>query len=316
MAKIKYKEGDRIGVNNILFIKRTTKSNNGQWNGLFECPYCSNEFEAKIANVVNGHTASCGCLHSPNLVGQKFGRLTVVKDLGTNGSEHRRYECLCECGNTTIVEAHRLLNSSTTSCGCYQKECIAKVGKSMAVDLTGKRFGKLVAIKRLPKNENQYGTSRWWMCKCDCGNYTSVQTKQLNFGSVQSCGKCHFSRGEQKISNILKSLCINYTTEHMFNDCINQKTNKSLRFDFYLSDINTCIEYDGIQHFEETTWRHESLSDTQYRDAIKNKYCEDNNIRLIRIPYWDYDKLSEDYLMKLIENAKNDTQKEMCDNEP
>lgn len=315
MAKIKYKEGDLVGVNNILFIKRTTKSNNGQWNAIFQCPYCGNEFESKIANVANGHTASCGCLRSPNLVGKQFGRLTVIKNLKTNSKGRREYECICECGNKTVVEARHLVDGRTTSCGCYQKECIAKVGSSMAIDLTGKRFGKLVAIKLLPKSKGQYGTSRWWLCRCDCGNYTNAPTGQLNIGSIQSCGKCHFSRGEQEISRILQSLCINYVTEYIFNDCINPKTNKYLRFDFYLSDINTCIEYDGIQHFEETTWRHEALSETQYRDSIKNKYCEEHGINLIRIPYWDYDKLSEDYLMELIENAKNNTLKKVCNNE-
>lgn len=300
MAKTKYNEGNRIGVNNILFIKRITKSDNGQWNGLFECPYCGKEFEAKIANIVNGHTSSCGCFRSPNLVGQKFGRLTVIKDCGCNQFGHKKYECMCECGNKVIVEARHLLNSSTSSCGCYQKECIAKVGKSMAIDLIGKRFGKLTAIKQLPKDETQYGTSRWWLCKCDCGNYTKVQTGQLNIGAIQSCGKCHFSRGEQKISEILDTLSIKYKTEYIFKNCINQKTGRHLRFDFYLPDYNCCIEYDGIQHFEETNWKHENLSMVIYRDNVKNEYCQKNGIKLIRIPYWEYDNLDSQYMLSLL----------------
>lgn len=301
MAKIKYKKGDKIGINNILFVKRTSKANNGQWNAIFKCPFCGKEFEAKIANIVNGHTTSCGCLRSPNLVGQKFGRLLVIKDLGTDNSNHiRKYECLCDCGNKTIVAARHLLSGATKSCGCYQKECIAKVGASTKVDLTNKKFGKLLVIKLLPRTEMKYGASRVWLCKCDCGNYTKVAASILNSGSVQSCGKCHFSRGEQKISEVLDSLCIKYETEYIFNDCFNPQTHKQLRFDFYLPKYNCCIEYDGIQHFQETAWRHESLSKVQYRDDIKNEYCKQNNIQLIRIPYWDLEKINKQYLQQIL----------------
>ena len=59
-------------------------------------------------------------------------------------------------------------------------------------------------------------------------------------------------------------------------------------FDFYLTDYNVLIEYDGIQHFEarESSWNTtENLLKTQKRDQIKNEWCKNNNIPLIRIPY-------------------------------
>ena len=108
------------------------------------------------------------------------------------------------------------------------------------------------------------------------------------------------SKGERKVKEILENKGILFEQEKRFGDCRNPKTNALLSFDFYLPDYNLCIEYDGIQHFEETTWRHESLEDGQYRDSIKNQYCKDNNIKLIRIPYWDYDKLDEQYLLQKI----------------
>ena len=83
---------------------------------------------------------------------------------------------------------------------------------------------------------------------------------------------------------------IKYTPQKRFDDC---KDIKPLPFDFYLSDYNTCIEYDGQQHFEPVDFsgKRENLAQqqfekTQYHDKIKNKYCEDNNIRLLRIPYF------------------------------
>ena len=77
-------------------------------------------------------------------------------------------------------------------------------------------------------------------------------------------------------------------------------------FDFYLPDYNTCIEYDGEQHFHtpnnktSTYFTKEKIDEIQYRDSIKNQYCKDNNIKLIRIPYTDYNLLNEKYLLDKI----------------
>jgi len=62
---------------------------------------------------------------------------------------------------------------------------------------------------------------------------------------------------------------------------------RKLSFDFYLSDYNMCIEFDGEQHFKPVAYfggdkRHEIQ---MKRDKIKNEYCKNNNINLIRIPY-------------------------------
>lgn len=77
-----------------------------------------------------------------------------------------------------------------------------------------------------------------------------------------------------------------------------------MRFDFYLPDYNCCIEYDGISHYkpnEYGSWNtEESVKDTQYRDKVKDDYCSTHNIKMIRIPYWDYDILNKDYLLAKI----------------
>ena len=64
---------------------------------------------------------------------------------------------------------------------------------------------------------------------------------------------------------------------------------KHLRYDFYLPKYNTCIEYDGIQHYESSKFYggDRGLELRKVRDGIKTKYCEDNGIRLIRIKYDD-----------------------------
>jgi hypothetical protein len=101
------------------------------------------------------------------------------------------------------------------------------------------------------------------------------------------CPKCKHSSGEKLIQNLLKKMEIKYTTQKCFYGCINDKTGKSLPFDIYVPEFHTCIEFDGHQHFipVERWGGEDKLKETQYRDNIKNVYCKDNDINLIRIPY-------------------------------
>ena len=143
-----------------------------------------------------------------------------------------------------------------------------------------------------------------WECKCSCGNPDSifVSTSDLKRGHVKSCG-CITSNGERLIKESLQKLNIDYCQEYTFIDCVNPKTNQKLRFDFYLPDYNICIEYDGEQHFRYSNngWNNkENFEKTQYRDNLKNQYCEEHNIRLIRIPYTDEDKINENYILSLL----------------
>lgn len=61
-----------------------------------------------------------------DLTGQQFGRLTVVKRYGTYskpyGLKAATWECICNCGRTTIVPTFSLTSGNTKSCGCYRDE--------------------------------------------------------------------------------------------------------------------------------------------------------------------------------------------------
>lgn len=83
-----------------------------------------------------------------DLTGQRFGRLVAIKELppATKGSNYR-WECRCDCGNTVIVRRGNLTSGNTTSCGC------ARGRKPSARDITGQRFGRLVALRPTKKKE-------------------------------------------------------------------------------------------------------------------------------------------------------------------
>lgn len=117
------------------------------------------------------------------------------------------------------------------------------------------------------------------------------ETIPYNILSGQGCPKCNVSHGENDIEKYLKNHNILYISQHKFDNCRNKKP---LPFDFYLPDYNMCIEYDGIQHFEPTDfagngelWATELLERTKHNDEIKNKYCKENNIKLLRIRYYE-----------------------------
>ena len=98
------------------------------------------------------------------------------------------------------------------------------------------------------------------------------------------CPICKESKGSNKIRKYLEKNNIKYIQEKKFNDC---KDKRELPFDFYLPKYNLCIEYDGEQHFKSIKhWGgDEKYKNIQKHDNIKNKYCKDNNIILIRYKY-------------------------------
>ena len=90
----------------------------------------------------------------------------------------------------------------------------------------------------------------------------------------------------------IKKNNINFKSEYIVN---NIEGIEYARFDFYIRKLNLIIEYDGQQHFEpvEKFGGQDAFKRTQYRDDIKNKYCLENGINLIRIPYWDYKNIEK-----------------------
>jgi hypothetical protein len=103
--------------------------------------------------------------------------------------------------------------------------------------------------------------------------------------SGKGCPHCQESHGERCIRQWLEQKNMQYTCQKTFSDCRNQKP---LPFDFYLPAYNACIEYDGEQHFRPVDFfgGAENFERRKHNDLIKTKYCEDNNIRLLRIPYY------------------------------
>ena len=261
---------------------------------------CGNEVSVYLGNLTSGHTRSCGCLHKENyakkredLTGRVFGKLIVIEYSPEESKKRGRttWKCLCECGNIIYRTAHDLKTGEKDgviqSCGCYQKELLHTLRFK---DLTQQRFGKLVCLNWF-RNENG---RIWWDCQCDCGNRFATAADRLLRGQTRSCGCARKnSVGEENIVKILQENNIEYIRGKNFPEY------RQRYFDFFLPEYNRLIEFDGIQHFKTVeVWEPtDSLSSRQARDKEKNQYTLEHNIELVRIPYWERDKITLDMLL-------------------
>lgn len=141
--------------------------------------------------------------------------------------------------------------------------------------------------------------------KCWCG--TKFETSYASFknGNKCNCGQHNISNGEKIIEEFFKSNNINYKPQYTFRDCRDEKV---LPFDFAVMDdgenIKCLIEYNGKQHYEPCGFGEKDESkiikkfnEQLKHDKIKEDYCKSNDIKLMIIPYWEYDNL-ENILFK------------------
>jgi hypothetical protein len=109
------------------------------------------------------------------------------------------------------------------------------------------------------------------------------------------CPKCNESKGENKVAKYLSDNNISFIPQKIFKTL---KDKRYLKPDFYLSELNLFIEYDGVGHYfpvfgSTPEEKQKNLEDCQRRDKIKNEWARKNNIPLLRIPYWDFDRIEE-----------------------
>lgn len=112
--------------------------------------------------------------NAKDITGQIFGKLTAIRPTERRSGNSVMWECSCSCGATTYVTSGNLRSRHIKSCGCAKRK-----------DLTGQRFGRLVAIK--PTDEKTKAGCVIWLTKCDCGEDHYISSNRLLMG-VLSCG--------------------------------------------------------------------------------------------------------------------------------
>jgi len=131
-----------------------------------------------------------------------------------------------------------------------------------------------------------------------CKYHKEFEVNYYHHKNGVGCPSCNESKLEKNIADFMDYNEIDYKREYRFKDC---KHTNPLPFDFYIESMNTLIEADGKQHFEaiEFFGGASGFEKTKRNDEIKDEYCRDNDIELIRIPYWDYENIEEILIDKL-----------------
>ena len=122
-----------------------------------------------------------------DLTGKKFGKLTVVSrnsdKISQCGQRRTTWNCVCDCGNKTIVSSNNLRRGHTNSCGCLN------LNRERFINLVGMRFGMLEVLHREDDYVKPSGRKiLMWKCRCDCGNMVTVSGECLRHGNTKSCG--------------------------------------------------------------------------------------------------------------------------------
>ena len=222
------------------------------------------------------------------LIGEKINKWTVLDVVKMESDGIRPFAiCECECGTIKPVLVKNLIKNLSKDCGCGRKKMNSK---NFSKDLTGQKFGKLTVIESLDKRSKT--GHKLYRCLCDCGNEIILQTNQLTTHHTSSCG-CLLSYYNMYIDKLLTNNKIEHKSEYSVH--IN---NVIYRFDFYLPKYNLFIEYDGEQHYKPVMYFNQTdeeavqcFEETKKRDKIKDCYCVENNINLLRIPYWEKENI-------------------------
>ena len=270
-------EGKNIGDYKVLYRTNAPSGRpiqHSYW--LCQCKLCNNYFIIKATTLANN---ICKCKCRDDLTNQRFGRWIVLyKSDKKTKNRSNIWHCKCDCGNEKDIDAYTLTSGQSKSCGCFQKEIAAQNGGKNKIDLTGQRYGKLVALYPIYSKDHNKHTI--WHCKCDCGNECDIDMGNLRSGKSQSCG-CTQSKQEENIIKLLTKNNIPFQYQYRFSDFATK------RFDFYINN-QYIIEFDGQQHFNyvNSGWNtKEHFERIRKSDLEKNQYCFQNNIPLIRIPY-------------------------------
>lgn len=177
-----------------------------------------------------------------DLTGRKFGKLTVIEEVGRDKLNSKLWRCKCECGGETVATTGNLTSGKYKGCGCEK-------GKWKKEDLTGKRFGMLTVEEEAQPYISPKGVScTRWKCRCDCGNEKIALSHYLKNGRTNNCG-CQTSKKKAKAKTVhgLNGTRIRKVWASMMNRCNNPNC---YEYDIYGGrGITVCEEWKKLENF-------------------------------------------------------------------
>lgn len=207
-----------------------------------------------------------------NLINQRFGNLVVTElsesYISPRGCRRSRWKCICDCGNTKIVNSRELLLGKTKSCGC---------AKFSEKDITGTIFGKLKVLKMdVPYIDKRGRSQTRWKCQCSCGNITVATSSALRSGKHRSCG-CNSIESLVAIQ-LKKYLQSKYNAipEYRVGGSGLQHT----PYDIYIPKYKAFVEVQGLHHYDPNNWfnKNKGYSHRVRIDTLKRNFANNHGI--------------------------------------
>lgn len=197
-----------------------------------------------------------------------------------------------ECREKSERTLDQLKRNKNTKC----KKCHSSYIKNL-YKLNYNDVKKYISSKDYVLLDTYYENARLPLkMKCEKEHICYISFDNFKRGGCR-CPICNESKGEQKIREILQNKKVSFVSQQSFYD-LKGLGGDLLRFDFAIFEdenktkLKCLIEYDGIFHYEKQ-YDDDGFETIQEHDKRKNEYCKNNNIRLIRIPYWDFDNIEE-----------------------
>ena len=294
----------------IILISKEYKSNYDKL--VWICLNCGKEFEASFNTIKrNGFSGMCKKCSMKKVQENNKNKDTLkeIKNMnyeimnGANGS-HENIIIKDKDGYLYETSYNRLVVMKNIPLKTFNGNTFNRYNLNIWIKNNGLNKD-IILIDYYYKNNQIYMI---YKCK-HCGEiYNKKFSNVKNLVSIcQKCSDKSQSNISKKTEEYLIKNKLKYIREYRIKYCRNIKP---LPFDFYLPDYNICIEVDGIQHYEPATFggisREKAIDnfrESKIRDNIKTQYCKDNNIKLIRIPYWEFN--DDTYLYTLNKELNN-----------
>lgn len=275
----------------------------------FRCE-CGEVFETKFAKFQNRgkrQCNKCGRAKANDLTRLKYDEVSkTIKEYGCEliSDKYKSYKdrlnIKCVCGNI-FTRNFADFRNGTHRCD----ECAKRISDEAKMKYTYEYVQNLLYENRTVLLTEKYGTYIGYkdkiLCRCECGSEYETTFEMVRLYDKFRCTSCNVkdkkgSIGEEVIKDYYIKNNIEFKQQYSFPDC---KYKYPLKFDFAVFDSNNELsyvcEFDGIQHFKPYDYfgGEHTFKDVKIRDKIKNDYCKNNNILLVRIPYYKMDNIEQ-----------------------
>jgi len=253
---------------------------------------CGYHWKTRLDSVINGGQRCPNCSHHRKLTTEDFKQqvldtigtgYTVLSEYKNNATKIKMRHEVCGTEYEVLPTNIAYNNSRCPKCFGTPKHTQEEV-QQIITDKLGPEF-KLVS---------QYHNSKNPITIEHTTMHHQFETKlDTILQNEISCPVCNESHMESLTRQYLIAHNITFESQKRFPDC---RYRRELPFDFYVPEDNTLIELDGGQHFKEVPYfdHYEGLPERTRRDTIKDKYCTNKGINLLRIGYSELDNLTND----------------------